>query len=97
MFATSLQRPVTVEIEDVTQPATFNGLADAVAAVWNSLRALPLGHLQYDAYRDFFGEGAVERVSKFLDRDGELLLSFAMAGRSHFVLIRPASASARRR
>jgi hypothetical protein len=81
-----------VEIEDVMGPATVSGLPDAVTTLWDSLRALPLGNLQYEAYREFLGEGAVERVEEFLQRDGELMLCFAMDGRSHAVKVRPASA-----
>ncbi|WP_344465958.1 hypothetical protein [Kitasatospora kazusensis] len=79
--------PVTVEIEDITQPAQFGDLAAAIAALWNSLRALPMGSFQYEAYREFFGDGAVERVEEFLQRDGRLMLTFAMAGRSHYVRV----------
>lgn len=75
----------TVSIEDVTTSATFAHLPDALAALWEALRVLPLGWTQYEAYRYFFGAGAVERVNEFLDRDGELTLSFAMGGRSHLV------------
>jgi hypothetical protein len=78
-------RPVTVSIEGITEPATFTHLPDALAALWDALRVLPLGWTQYEAYRYFFGPGAVERVTTFLDRDGELTLSFAMGGRTHLV------------
>ncbi|MFC9325516.1 hypothetical protein [Kitasatospora sp. NPDC057015] len=85
--------PVTVEIEDVTPPATFDRLPDALAALWGSLRTLPLGATQYDAYRYFLTRpNAVERVTEHLDRDGELQLSFRMDGRLHAVRIRPAGA-----
>lgn len=80
---------VTVSIEDITEPATFSRLPDALEALWEALRVLPLGWTQYEAYRYFFGPGAVERVAEFLERDGELTLSFAMAGRSHAVRVRP--------
>jgi hypothetical protein len=83
-------RPVTVSIDGITEPATFSRLPDALAALWEALRVLPLGWTQYEAYRYFFGAGAVERVQAFLDRDGELTLSFAMAGRSHAVRVTPA-------
>ncbi|WP_441250100.1 hypothetical protein [Kitasatospora sp. McL0602] len=80
-------RQVTVSIEDITAPATFSHLPDALTALWEALRVLPLGWTQYDAYRYFFGPGAVERVEAFLDRNGELTLSFAMAGRHHTVRV----------
>ncbi|MER5641205.1 hypothetical protein ABT095_30180 [Kitasatospora sp. NPDC002227] len=77
--------PVTVCIEGITAPASFAHLADALAALWEALRVLPLGWNQYEAYRYFFGPGAVERVEAFLERDGELTLSFAMAGETYAV------------
>jgi len=82
-------RSVTVSIEDITAPATFSQLPDALAALWEALRVLPLGWTQYEAYRYFFGPGAVERVEAFLERDGQLILSFSMAGRSHAVRVVP--------
>lgn len=80
---------VTVEIEGMTAPTTFSHLTAAVNALWESIRAL-LGATQYEAYKLFFGPGAVERVAAFLERDGELQLSFALSGRSHLVVVRPA-------
>ncbi|MEW1912820.1 hypothetical protein AB0442_31030 [Kitasatospora sp. NPDC085895] len=84
--------PFTVSIEDVTTPATFNRLDDALAALWDALRALPLGWTQYDAYRYFLTEDdAPRRVAEFLARDGYLALSFTMAGRPHAVRVEMAS------
>ncbi|MFJ1707297.1 hypothetical protein [Kitasatospora sp. NPDC088346] len=80
---------VTVSIEGVAGPATFSRLPDALAALWQSLRMLPLGWTQYDAYRTFFGPGVVERVEEALARDGELAMAFTMAGRSHVVRVVP--------
>lgn len=97
MPATALRGPVTVEIEGITEPAQFTNLGAAVTALWESLRALPLGWEQYQAYALFFGEGAVERVEEFLERDGELTLSFAMAGQSHAVRVRPVQETSRAR
>jgi len=90
---TTRAKPATgyeVVIEDVTEPHTFVQLPDALSALWESLRALPLGNTQYEAYRFFFGEGAVERVEQFLARDGRLSLTFTMAGRAHEVRVSPA-------
>ncbi|KJK55113.1 hypothetical protein [Saccharothrix sp. ST-888] len=80
---------VTVSIEDITPPATFSRLPDALVALWEALRVLPLGWTQYEAYRYFLGPGAEQRVAAFLARDGELTLSFTMAGRSHAVRVVP--------
>ncbi|MDH6576953.1 hypothetical protein [Kitasatospora sp. MAP5-34] len=88
-------RPVTVEIERVIAPATFPNLRSATDALWTSLRALPLGSTQYEAYKLFFGPDVVERVSEFLDRDGHLHLCFALQGRPHSVWIRPTDETAR--
>jgi hypothetical protein len=79
--------PVTVSIEDIAAPATFARLPDALAALWDALRVLPLGWTQYEAYRYFLGPGSEERVTAFLQRDGELQLSFALAGRVHEVRV----------
>ncbi|WP_457031759.1 hypothetical protein [Kitasatospora sp. P5_F3] len=86
-----MREPVTVSIEGVTEPATFKHLPDALAALWESLRALPLGAVQADAYRYFLTRpDAVERVTEFLTRDGRLDLTFALAGRCHLVSVAPA-------
>lgn len=81
---------MTVEIEDITGPATFSQLPDALNALWQALRVLPLGWVQHEAYRYFLGPDAVERVAAFLERDGQLRLTFSMAGRLHTVSVRPA-------
>ncbi|WP_457028720.1 hypothetical protein [Kitasatospora sp. P5_F3] len=81
----------TVSIEDITAPATFARLSDGLAALWESLRVLPLGNTQYEAYRYFFGPGVEERVTEFLNRDGDLVLSFALDGRSYAVRVERAS------
>lgn len=81
---------VTVEIEGVTAPATFSHLPAALAALWESIRALPLGVVQHDAYQYFLTRpDAAEHVNQFIERDGELNLSFAMDGHSHAVRVRP--------
>ncbi|WP_344468550.1 hypothetical protein [Kitasatospora kazusensis] len=87
---------MTVEIGGVTGPATFSRLPDALAALWSSLRPLPLGVVQYDAYEYFLTRpDAAERVAEFIKRDGELKLTFAMCGKSHVVWVRPAEAGAK--
>ncbi|MFG2821714.1 hypothetical protein ACGFX4_20065 [Kitasatospora sp. NPDC048365] len=82
-------RQYQVEIEGITEPATFSRLPEALSALWAALRVLPLGWTQYEAYRYFFGEGSAERVKTFLDRDGQLSLSFQLEGRAHAVHVRP--------
>jgi len=86
---TRVSRPVTVTIEGIADPARFTRLQDALPAIWESLRRLPLGSHQYESFREFFGEGAVDRVEDFLQRDGQLTLTFAMAGQYHAVRITP--------
>lgn len=81
---------VTVEIQGVTAPATFPNLLAAVDAVWESLRALPLGSDQYEAYKLLLGgPDAVERVARLMERDGRFEVAFTMAGRSHLVRVGP--------
>ncbi|MGE7433481.1 hypothetical protein [Kitasatospora sp. NPDC001175] len=80
---------VTVEIEDITEPATFGRLSDALAAAWESMRVLPLGVVQADAFRYFLTRpDAAEHAAEFIRRNGRLELTFAMSGRSHAVRIR---------
>ncbi|MFD9125590.1 hypothetical protein [Kitasatospora sp. NPDC059571] len=87
--------PVVVEIEDVTAEAVFARLPDALAAVWQALRALPLGAVQADAFEYFLTRpDAVRAVARFLRRDGELSLTFTLEGRPHAVRIRPADGAA---
>ncbi|MFJ9517858.1 hypothetical protein ACIRPK_06265 [Kitasatospora sp. NPDC101801] len=77
-----------VSIEDVTERANFTHLSDALAALWDALRALPLGVVQADAYRSYLiGEGSTERVREQLAQSGALALTFTMGGQSHLVEI----------
>ncbi|MFJ9950323.1 ATP-binding protein [Kitasatospora sp. NPDC091207] len=81
---------VVVEIEGITVPATFGRLPDALTAVWDSLRVLPLGAVQYDAFGHVLsGPEAVGRAARMIRREGGLILSFAMNGRAHLVSVRP--------
>ncbi|MEV4556456.1 hypothetical protein AB0K51_05585 [Kitasatospora sp. NPDC049285] len=79
----------TVCVEGVTEAASFRALADALTSLWAVLRTLPLGWTQYEAYRYFFGPGAPERTAAFLARDGQLLLTAALLGRSHLIRVTP--------
>ncbi|MDH6127422.1 hypothetical protein [Kitasatospora sp. GP82] len=91
-------RRVTVEIEGIAPPATFDRMPDALTAVWGALAALPLDPVQADAFRYFFTRpDAVEHVTEFIQRDGALCLAFSMAGRSHAVRVRPAGEESARR
>lgn len=82
---------VVVEIEGITAPATFGRLNDALGAVWDLLRMLPLGAVQYDAFGHVLsGPGAVDRAARVMGRDGGLALSVALNGRAHLVSVRPA-------
>jgi hypothetical protein len=78
----------TVCVEGVTEPGSFRSLGHALGSLWTTLRILPIGWAQYEAYRYFFGPGAVERTEALLERDGEMVLAFTMAGRSHAVRLR---------
>jgi hypothetical protein len=81
----------TVEIGDLTTPATFTRLPVALEALWSSLRALPLGWEQFDAASYTLGPDSIERAERTLARDGELSLTITLKGRSHTVTVRPVS------
>ncbi|MFF3595643.1 hypothetical protein [Kitasatospora indigofera] len=83
--------PVVVQIEDITRPAHFRRLPDALAALWESLRTLPMTEAQAGAFEYFLTRpNSAERVRAFLERDGELVLTLRLDGRLHAVLIHPA-------
>lgn len=79
----------TVEIGEVTAPATFSQLPAALGALRESLRALPLGWEQFDAASYVLGPDSVERAERTLAQDGELSLTITLRGRSHTVSVRP--------
>lgn len=89
--------PFTVEIQGQVSPAEFAHLEDALAALWGSLRVLPLGYEQASTYEDFLtGPGAVDNVRRLLAdpyRHGKLELTFTMAGEKCAVTIRTAQAA----
>ncbi|MCX5209918.1 hypothetical protein OG689_11545 [Kitasatospora sp. NBC_00240] len=83
--------PVTVEIEDICGPATFDRLPEALAATREALRLLPLGAVQADAFRYFLAHPEVDRlVRESIRREGRLSLAFRPGGRVHCVRIGPA-------
>ncbi|QKW21713.1 hypothetical protein HUT16_24010 [Kitasatospora sp. NA04385] len=79
----------TVVIGGITEPTSFPALAPALASLWWTLNTLPLGWTQFEAYRYFFGPGAVERTEAFLARDGRLQLGFALLGRTRLITVVP--------
>ncbi|MGW4807421.1 hypothetical protein [Kitasatospora sp. NPDC004272] len=79
----------TVAIGEITEPTSFPSLAPALGSLWWTLNALPLGWTQFEAYRYFFGPGAVERTEAFLARDGRLQLGFALLGRTRLISVVP--------
>lgn len=96
MPGTAVRQPVVVEIEGVTSPARFGRLEDAIPAVWASLKPLPLDYETFAAYELLFGPNADPQcIRDFIDRDGQLTLTFAMAGQTRIVRIRPADGGAR--
>ncbi|MFF2630558.1 hypothetical protein ACFVUN_32930 [Kitasatospora griseola] len=86
------QSGYAVSIEGITESASFLSLADALASLWGTLRTLPLGWTQYEAYRYFFGPGAAQRTESFLLRDGHLLLSFVLLGQTRLIRVVPTAA-----
>lgn len=89
----ALPQSITVEIEGVTSPATFPRLSAALDALWESLRALPLGFDQFDGARQVLGPGAVRQVEQALAQDGRLTHHIVMGGQSHAVSVRTSAAS----
>ncbi|MFD0261601.1 hypothetical protein ACFVH7_25420 [Kitasatospora indigofera] len=86
--------PVVVEIEDVSGPSTFVELSEALAALWESLRPLPMGAVQAEAFRHFLTRpDALDLVTESIRRDGRLSLSFRMNDRLHAVWVSPAGAA----
>ncbi|BAJ30925.1 MULTISPECIES: hypothetical protein [Kitasatospora] len=79
----------TVGIAEITEPTSFLTLAPALSSLWQTLRTLPLGWTQFEAYRYFFGPGATGRTEEFLARDGRLRLSFALLGRTRLISVLP--------
>jgi hypothetical protein len=91
MLAAASAQAVVVEIEGVTAPASVTWLADAVAAVWKSIKSLPLDYETLAAYEVLFGNrSGAELVQGHINRCGELTVTFTMGGTSHMVRIRPA-------
>ncbi|GAB2729868.1 hypothetical protein [Kitasatospora kifunensis] len=89
--------PVTVELTGITPPATFGRVSDALAALWESMQALPLGEYQFEAYRLYLtGERAEEHVVERLRRQGESVVSFGLADGPHLLSIRLADPQGQR-
>ncbi|MDH6114356.1 hypothetical protein P3T36_000757 [Kitasatospora sp. MAP12-15] len=71
--------PVIVELTGIMPPATFPRLPEALAALWQSMRTLPLSDLQHDWFGYYLTRpDAVEHVSRTLECDGKLTLSFSL-------------------
>ncbi|MFJ5923548.1 hypothetical protein ACIQF6_13185 [Kitasatospora sp. NPDC092948] len=86
------QSGYAVSIDGITESASFLSLADALASLWGTLRTLPLGWTQYEAYRYFFGPGVAQRTEGFLARDGHLVLTFALLGHTRLIRVLPTTA-----
>ncbi|WP_329569462.1 hypothetical protein [Kitasatospora sp. NBC_01266] len=60
-----------VELTDITPPATFVHLSDALAALWQSMRWLPLSDLQHDWFGYYLTRPeAVDHITRALERNG---------------------------
>ena len=92
-MSTDTGGPVVVQIEDITSPARFQQLPDALAALWDALRVLPISEHQAGAFKYFLTRpDAADHVRHFLDLDGRLDLTLRLEHRLHSVSIRPAPA-----
>jgi hypothetical protein len=87
---------VTAEIEGYLEPIQVP-LDRALDMLWTTLRALPIGNLQYGAFGHFFGVGVEGRVQDAIEQDGRLQLTFAMEDRLHSLTVTPAVGSRRAR
>jgi hypothetical protein len=86
--------PVTVELTGITQPATFARIPDALSALWESMRALPLGQVQFLAYELYLTRpDAEQHVAERLTRQGELVLTFWLGDALHLLRINPAQSA----
>ena len=85
---------VTADIEGVMEPQQAQ-LPKAITALWETMRTLPLGNYQYEAFDYFFGEGAEQRVQQAIEQDGELQLTFRLEGELRSVRIAPVHKLAR--
>ncbi len=85
---------VTADIEGVMEPQQVP-LPQAIVLLWEALRALPLGAVQYGAYEYFFGDGVEQRVLTAIQQDGWLNLTFRLEGELRSVRIAPAVRTAR--
>ncbi|MFI9272920.1 hypothetical protein ACIGXM_19665 [Kitasatospora sp. NPDC052896] len=83
--------PVMVELTGITAPATFARLADALAASWQSVQALPLGSLERNWLREMLtGPGAQHCAQETLRQGQHMELVFTLAGVPHTVKVQPA-------
>ncbi|MER7768221.1 hypothetical protein [Kitasatospora sp. NPDC096140] len=81
---------MVVEVRGVTEPAQFSKLPDALAALLDALRALPLSSEQRDYFDELFGPSEVETIGHRLAMYGEVR-SLAFLGLTpHMVKVYPA-------
>ncbi|MCX4749954.1 hypothetical protein OG455_31305 [Kitasatospora sp. NBC_01287] len=91
MTSTEAECPVVVEIEGITPPAQFARLGDALAALWESMRLLPLGEPQADWFGYYLTRpDAARRVAEMLERDQQVELSFGLPDGPHVLCVRKA-------
>ncbi|WP_327066326.1 hypothetical protein [Kitasatospora sp. NBC_01302] len=84
--------PVIVELTGITAPATFPRVPEALAALWRSMRVLPLSDLQHDWFGYYLTRPeAAAQVTRTLQRDGDLTLAFSLTDsrRQHLLRVRP--------
>ncbi|MFI9275415.1 hypothetical protein ACIGXM_32620 [Kitasatospora sp. NPDC052896] len=86
---------MTVEVPDITKPATFARIADALAAAWQSLQPLSLTKIERRWLECMLTSPEAKLVAaESFERFGEWVMPFQIGGVSHELRMRPVSAVA---
>ncbi|WP_280727828.1 hypothetical protein [Kitasatospora sp. MAA4] len=81
------------EISGITDPATFERLPDALAALWESMRHLPLDAFSADCFHYYLTRpDAAKYVTQSLVSNGKVELTCALPDGLHTVSVRPVGA-----
>ncbi|MFJ9840263.1 hypothetical protein ACIRYZ_07310 [Kitasatospora sp. NPDC101155] len=88
--ATPYPFPVVVEVRGITEPARFSRLTDALTALLDALRALPLSSEQREFFEELFGPSAVQTIGHRLAMYGEVRSLAFLDLTPHVVRVYPA-------